>query len=52
MEKNDTNEHVKEPCISPSHNAPLNIYVPHGQEYEYICPCCGEKTVIKGNSVY
>ncbi len=37
-------EDAKQPCLSPEHNPPMNIYLEPGT-YEYVCPSCGERVV-------
>jgi len=40
-----------QPCLDPSHNPPMHLYIPPGQKFVHICPNCGNKTIISGNIV-
>jgi hypothetical protein len=40
-----------EPCISPSHNPPTHLYIPPGQQYRHVCPCCGMEVVMRPTQI-
>jgi hypothetical protein len=40
-----------EPCISPGHNPPTHLYIPPGQQYRHVCPCCGAETVMRPTQI-
>lgn len=35
------------PCLSPSHNPPMHLYIPAGEVFVHTCPQCGNKITIK-----
>ena len=37
-------------CFSPSHNPPMHLYIPPGQQYVHICPTCGAKIIMLGST--
>ncbi len=36
------------PCMSPSHNPPMQICIRPGETFVHKCPACGQKTEIIG----
>lgn len=40
------------PCVHPSHNPPMQLYIPPGQQYRHICPQCGYTIVLQSNQPF
>ena len=37
---------LERPCSNPSHNPPSHLCIPQGQQYEHVCPSCGQSIIL------
>lgn len=50
--KQQLNDWNMMPCVSPSHNPPMHLFIPPGCSHTHVCPYCGQRTVLKSPIVF
>lgn len=47
FEDDDIYDDKFKPCMHPSHNPPMHLYIPPGKRYRHICPGCGMTIILR-----